>query len=122
MANNPLVLLMRFVLELVGLFALGYWGWTQHRGVLRILLTLVVPLLAATAWTVFRVPGHPGEAPVAVRGIVRLLLEAAFFGSAVWALYASGRPTWGIVMAIVVIVHYVASYDYVFELLTGRTS
>ena len=117
MANNPVVLLVRFLLELASLFAFGYWGWTQHSGALQIVLTIGFPLLAATVWGVFRVPGHPGAAPVAVPGLVRLLLEALFFGSAVWAFYASHRPTWALIMAIVVIVHYVASYDYVSELL-----
>lgn len=32
MANNPLNLALRVVLELTGLFAMGYWVWTQHSG------------------------------------------------------------------------------------------
>lgn len=118
MANNPVVLLVRFLLELVGLFAYGYWGWTQHSGGLRVLLAIGLPVLAAAAWGTMRVPGYPGPAPVAVPGIVRLLLEAAFFGGAVWAFYAAGRPSWGLVMALVVLAHYAASYDYVMELLS----
>jgi hypothetical protein len=121
MANNPIVLLVRFLLELAGLFALGYWGWTQHTGALRVLLVILLPVLAATIWGVFRVPGHPGPAPVPVPGIIRLLIELVFFGSAIWALYASGRDTWGLMMAVVVILHYAASYDYIFELLRQRS-
>jgi hypothetical protein len=55
---------------------------------------ILIPLLAATAWGVFNVKGDPsrsGKAPVPVPGIVRLLLELAFFGSATLALFQS-RP------------------------------
>lgn len=111
MTNHPLNLALRFLLELIGLFALGYWGWTQHSGAVRWLWMLGLPLLAAALWGVFRVPGDPGAAPVAVPGIVRLLLEAAYFGAAVWALYASGRATWAYALAAVVLIHYAISYD-----------
>jgi hypothetical protein len=117
MANHPLVLLVRFMLEIGALLALGYWGWTQHTGVIRVLLALGVPLVAALAWGTLRVPGYPSDAPVAVPGRVRLLLEAAVFGGAVWALYAAQRPQWGLVFGVVVVLHYLASYDYVLALL-----
>ena len=117
MANNPLVLTVRFLLELTALWALGYWGWTQHTGLVRVLLAVGAPLAAATLWGVFRVPGYPREAPVAVRGPVRLLVEAVVFGSATWALYAAGRADWAVVFAVVVGAHYAASYDYVGKML-----
>jgi hypothetical protein len=117
MSNNPLNLTVRFFLELFGLFCLGYWGWTQHAGFARPLLAFGVPLIAAVLWGVFRVPGDPGDAPVAVPGFVRLLLEAAFFGSATWALFAAGRPTWGWVFGGVVLVHYIISYDRILRFL-----
>src|SRR5690606_19890911 len=69
MANNPLNLGLRFLLELVALFAVGYWGWTQHQGVMRFVLAIGLPALLAAAWGIFRVPGDAsasGEAIVAV--------------------------------------------------------
>lgn len=117
MANNPLNLVLRFGLELAGLWALGYWGWTQHAGLVRWLWALGLPLLAAVLWGTFRVPNDPGKAPVAVPGVVRLLLEAAYFGGAVWALYAAGRESGGIFFGVVVLLHYAASYDRVWRLL-----
>lgn len=117
MANHPMNLGLRFLLELLALFSLGYWGWTQHSGLARLLWTIGLPLVAAVAWGTLRVPGHPGAAPVAVPGIVRLLLEAAVFGGATWALYAAGRENWGLIYGVIVLAHYMLSYDYVMELL-----
>jgi hypothetical protein len=68
MANNPNNLALRFFLELVGLFALGYWGWTQHSGLYRWLVAVGVPMLAAVLWDTFRVANDPRSEPVAVPG------------------------------------------------------
>jgi hypothetical protein len=120
MANNPINLALRFFLELAGLFALGYWGWTVHSGALRWLLAVGTPLAAATLWGTFRVPDDPGKAPVAVPGWVRLLLEAAYFTASVAAFYAAGKPAWGLVFAVVVVFHYAISYDRVIRLLNYK--
>lgn len=111
MANHPLNLSLRFILELCALGAMGFWGWTQHSGPSRWLWTIILPLLAALLWGTLRVPGDPGNAPVAVPGMVRLLLEIAFFGGAVWLLFAAGRSGWAITLLGVTILHYVLSYD-----------
>jgi hypothetical protein len=117
MANHPLNLVLRFLLELLALFAMGYWGWTQHTGLARFLWTIGLPLLAAVLWGTFRVPGHPGPAPVAIPGLVRLLLEAVVFGGGIWAFYAAGRESWALAFAVIVLLHYLLSYDYVTELM-----
>lgn len=113
MGNHPLNLALRFILELTALFAFGYWGWTQHTGLSRWLWTIGLPLAAAAMWGIFRVPGDPGDAPVAVPGLLRLLLELVFFGTAAWAFYAANRENWGIIFAIIVLIHYAFSYDRV---------
>jgi hypothetical protein len=111
MANHPVNLILRFALEIAGLIALGYWGWTQHAGLARPALAIGAPLLAAVLWGVFRVPGDPGNAPVAVPGAVRLLLEAAFFAGAAIGLVAANQERAGLVLAILVVLHYAVSYD-----------
>jgi hypothetical protein len=116
-ANNPFVLAARFLLELAALFAFGYWGWTQHAGLTRLLWAVGTPLAAAAAWGTFRVPGQHGKGLVAVPGPVRLLLEFVFFAAAAWALYAADRPNWALVFGVLVVLHYIASYDYVRTLL-----
>jgi len=114
MGSNPINLALRFILELVALYAIGYWGWTQHEGGMRFLLALGLPLLAAVLWGTFAVPNDPsrsGKAPIPVKGIIRLLLELAFFALAAWFLFDAGQFLWGRILGTVVLVHYLISYD-----------
>ena len=120
MSENPVNLGVRFVLELAALAAFIHWGWTQHDGALRVALAFGLPLLAATIWGVFRVPGDPHpEPPVTVSGPVRLLIEAAFFGAAVLLLLAADATTAALVLGVAVLVHYAVSYDRVLRFLRG---
>lgn len=120
MSNNPVNLALRFALELAALAAMAYWGWTVHSGVARALWAVGLPLLAAIVWGVFRVPNDPGNAPVAVPGPVRLLIEAAVFGGATWCLYDAGRPALAATFGVVVLLHYIAAYDRVGRMLRRR--
>ncbi len=111
MSNHPMNLAVRFLLELLAMAALAMWGWTQHAGVLRFVWAVGLPLLAAVLWGVFRVDGDPNKAPVRVPGLLRLLIEALIFGGAVWCIYAAGYNTLASVFGLVVLAHYVVSYD-----------
>jgi len=111
MSSHPINLAVRFLLELAALGIMGAWGWRQGEGWLRFLFGLGIPLVAATLWGVFRVPNDPGRAPVAVPGIVRLALEAAYFGLAVWALGDLGAVTWSWILGIILVIHYATSCD-----------
>jgi hypothetical protein len=98
---------------------LGYWGWTQHTGILQILLGIGVPVLAAVLWGVFRVPGEPGDAPVSVRGWVRLL-ELGLFAVAVVLLASAGQTTTAIIFGGLVLLEYAVSYDRIRRYLTEK--
>ncbi len=120
MSTNPVNLGVRFLLEMAALLILGSWGWHQGDSLLRYLLALGVPLLAASLWGTFAVPNDPsrsGRAPVPIPGYLRLLLEFIFFGAAVWMLAAltSNVSPW--ILGAVVVLHYVFSYDRVAWLL-----
>lgn len=65
-------------------------------------------------------PGDPKDAPVAVPGWVRLLLEAVLFGAAVLALAAAHQTQAAVVFGVVVLLHYAASYDRILWLLRSR--
>jgi hypothetical protein len=111
MSQNPINLTVRFLLELVGLYAFGLWGWTQHTGFMRFLLVIGLPLFAATLWGTFRVPADTsanGKAPIPVPG---LLLEVIFFTSAAWCLFNSGATNAGYIFSGVALIHYLLSYD-----------
>lgn len=114
MGSNPINLAARFVLEMAGLVALGWWGWNQAEGIMRFLLALGIPFLAAVLWGTFAVPNdssRSGKAPVPVPGIVRLLLEVAFFASATWALFTMDLTTPGWIYGLASLIHYLISYD-----------
>ncbi|MHB1293781.1 MAG: YrdB family protein [Anaerolineae bacterium] len=119
MSMNPVNLLLRFLLEMAALVAMGYWGWSTQQGIARWLLGLGLPLVAAIVWGTFRVPNDPGKAPVAVPGIVRLLLEATYFGTAVALLAAAGVRWQAVVLGTLIVLHYVASYDRALRFLKG---
>lgn len=116
MAQNPINLAVRFVLEIVGLGVFAWWGNRQG----GLLLAVVVVVIAATMWGVFRVPGdagHRGDALVAVPGWVRLLMEVAFFGAAVLILARTGHPVAALILGVVLVAHYAISYDRIAWLL-----
>lgn len=120
MGSHPLNLTLRFLLELVALIAMGYWGWTQHDGLERWLWTIGLPLAVAGLWGTFAVPDDPsrsGNAPVPTPGILRLLLELLFFSFAAYLLIVSQQVSVGWTLAIVTIIHYVISYDRILWLL-----
>lgn len=120
MSHNPVNLGFRFVLEVVALVAIGYWGWSLSVGPLRYLLALGFPLLAAAAWGVFRVPGDTsasGKAILPVPGILRLILELAFFALAAWGLAQTGWSTLAMILAAAVALHYALSFDRITWLL-----
>ncbi len=121
MSENPINLAFRFLLELAGLAALSYWGWSQFGGVLRVALGIGLPFLTAILWATFRVPGDSsssGRAPVRVPGLVRLLLEIVLLGGGALALFQAGQTLLAGLFTAGLIVHYALSLDRVRWLLT----
>ena len=120
MGSHPINFALRFVLEIAGLAALGWLGWHYGRGDYRYALAIGIPLMAAVLWGTFAVPDDPsrsGEAIVQISGIVRLLLELVFFAAATWSLFTIGATTLGWTYGVVVLAHYVVSYDRVLWLI-----
>ena len=112
--SHPANLALRFLLELVALLALGWWGLSLADNWLRFVLAVLFSLVAATIWGTFAIPDDPsrsGEAPVVVRGWIRLGLELIVFGGAVIGLASVGRGSFAAVFLVVVVVHYLLSID-----------
>ena len=93
--------ILRFFLELAALAAFALWG--AQYNIACAIVWFVVP---AALWGVFRMRDDGGPPVVEVSGRVRLVLEAAVFGGATYALVAAGRPTWAIGFAGITVVHY----------------
>jgi hypothetical protein len=120
---RPLNLVARFLLEIAALIALGYWGYQLAEGGLRYVLAGGIPLLAAAAWGIFAVRGDPsrsGKAPVPVSGLIRLMIEFAFFALAAFGMYSSGMQTLALMFAGAVAVHYAISMDRIRWLIAHR--
>jgi hypothetical protein len=120
MGSHPINLAVRFILEVAGLLALAWMGWHYGRGLYRYLLAIGIPLLAAILWGVFAVPDDPsrsGDAVVAIPGMLRLILELAYFAAAAWSFFAVGAATVGWIYVTAVIVHYLVSIDRVLWLI-----
>lgn len=111
MGYHPINLALRFVLELAALYFIGRWGWVEHTGIWRYALAIGLPLIAAIAWGVFRVQNDGGAPIVRVSGIVRLLIEAIYFGFAAWGLFDAGAITTGWIFGGITLLHYIISYD-----------
>ena len=113
MSQHPINLAVRFVLELALLISLGYWAWMMHDGFTRWVGVVLLPLIAAALWGIFRVPDDPGDAPVAVPGPVRLTTELLLFAVATWCLFDAGARPAAWIFLTASTLHYVASYDRV---------
>jgi hypothetical protein len=114
MGTHPINLAVRFLLEISGLVSLGIWGWEQSDGWLRFVLAIGIPVICASIWGAFAVPDDPsrsGKAPIVTPGIIRLAIETGFFAFAIWSLYDIGFHKASLAFGIIVVLHYIVSYD-----------
>ena len=103
-ALKTLNLVVRFLLELCMLAAVGYWGFkTQSSLAMKIVLGIGLPILLIVLWSLFVAP----KAVYPLRGTLHVVLSLILLGSGAVALFASGRPVLGWVYLIVLIVNQV---------------
>jgi len=70
MGSHPINLAIRFLLEVMALLAMGFWGWRFGEGWLRFALAAILPIIAALLWGIFAVPSDPsrsGGAALSIR-------------------------------------------------------
>lgn len=104
---------LRLVLEIAALVALGYAGWNLVEDTLvSIVLAFALPMLAAAVWGTLRVDGDPAGklAPVPVPGLVRLCIEVDFFAAAVILLAVVGQLIAAAILGGLVVFHYLWGY------------
>jgi hypothetical protein len=102
------------------LFTLCLWGWHLRTDWLRYVCAIGFPVAAATLWGVFRIQNDPKPAPVETPGIVRLLLELGLFALTANGLYDLGYATAAIAIAVIVLIHYLVSYDRTWVMLQNK--
>ena len=93
-------LLVRFLLELAMLAAVGYWGSQTGSGwVMKVILGIGLPILIAVIWGLFVAP----KAAYPLHGAAHLALGFVLLGSGAVALFAGGRagPGWVYMISLV---------------------
>ena len=101
-ALKGLNLLVRFLLELCLLAAVGYWGFKTHSGwAMKIVFGIGLPILIAVLWGLFIAP----RAIYPLSGISYLVVELILLGSGAVALFASGKPNLGWIYMVVLVVN-----------------
>lgn len=111
MNNHPLNLGLRFLLEIALILVFAYWSWNRFDGILRYLLSIVIPAAGMIIWGVFRVDGDPGKALIAIPGWARLCIEAGLFITAFLMLRSLDLKKWSLLFIGITLIHYAASYD-----------
>jgi hypothetical protein len=93
---------LAFVLELLALGALAWWGADAGGGLAaKVALGAGAPVLAAVAWGLFAAPRARFRVPLAAV----LVVKAIVFGLAAVALAATGRAGLAIAFAAVVVLN-----------------
>ncbi|MFE9429040.1 YrdB family protein [Kitasatospora sp. NPDC006697] len=102
--------MLAFLLELVALGGLAWWGWAVGPGLVgRLLLAVAAPLLAAVLWGRYAAPRATVKLPLT--GI--LVVKAVVFLSATAAFWTvAGAPT-GLVFGLLCLVNTVLAYTVV---------
>ncbi|MCH6266870.1 MULTISPECIES: YrdB family protein [Neobacillus] len=95
-------LVLRFLLELCSLYAVGYWGYkTGNNFVVRWILAVVGPLVLAVIWGLL---GSP-KAPIKLAEPFHLFLEIIVFGLPVLLLALLGKNEIAWLLGIIVIIN-----------------
>lgn len=121
MSLNPIMLGLRFLLELTAVASFGIFGWREFDSPWRYLLVVIGPVAAAAVWGTFAVTGDPsrnGAAAVPVPGAIRLAIEIAVLGGGVAALWGAGFFTAAMISAGVLVAYQAVAYDRVGWLLS----
>lgn len=98
-------LALRFVLELCGLAAAAYWGFTVFEG-FEFVFGLGAPLLVAFAWGSLVAP----KAKVKLSYVWKLALGVVILGLCGLALVHAGRATLGSVYIAIVVLNAATTY------------
>lgn len=96
-----IIAIVRFILEVTALLALGYWGFEAGTEVWhKVLFGFTAPILMAALWGTFISP----KAPKRLHEVPRLILEIVLFTLAATAMYVSGLELLSVIFMLTAIV------------------
>ncbi|ADC50750.1 hypothetical protein BpOF4_13495 [Alkalihalophilus pseudofirmus OF4] len=96
-----IIAIVRFILEVTALLALGYWGFEAGTEVWhKVLFGFTAPILMAALWGTFISP----KAPKRLHEGPRLFLEIALFALAAAAMYGSGFEYFSVIFMLMAMV------------------
>lgn len=114
----------RFLVEMAALACWAVVGWEVGGDGAGWLLAIGFPVVAASTWATFRVPGDlsAGQGgPIPVPGLVRLVIELDVLAlSAVFAIVV-GQVVLGVVVLVAIVAHYLLTMRRVRWLVARRT-
>jgi Protein of unknown function (DUF2568) len=100
---------LRFVLELVGIVALGIWGWTAAgESPFRIALAIAAPLVLIAVWA--RLIAPRSRSPLDPR--TRFVVGSGLLLATAGALWAAGHPTAAALFAILIAVNTALAFAF----------
>ena len=111
---------LRFLLEMAAIAGFASLAWSMTSGLWRYGAIAGGVMIVVVLWTVFNVPDDPsrsGAAPVAIPGLVRLILELAILLGGALAFHLAGRSEVGMALAGLIAIHYALSWDRIAWLL-----
>ena len=123
MGKHPLNLFIRLLLEVAAIVAVGMWGYNKFENGFRFLAAIGLPVIFAAIWGIFAVrddPSRSGKTVVNTPGFLRLVIEIGLLGFAAWAWFDLGFQPVAWTFLIVLVVHYLVSYDRVWWLLKNQ--
>ena len=106
----------RFVLEIIALVFIGWYGSNLASGWLAFFLAAALVFAAMLLWGVFNVPGDPsrsGKAPVVVSGVARLAIEASIFLFATYAVLTILGGWFALLFIVALSIHYIQTKNRV---------
>ncbi|WP_083402114.1 YrdB family protein [Bacillus sp. MUM 116] len=99
-------LMLRFLLELVSLFFMGYWGYKTGNGPVQWVLAIGAPLIMAVIWGAMGAP----KAAIQLSAPLHLVLEIIVFGLPVLLFGAVGKTEIAWIFGCLLIVNRILIY------------
>ena len=94
-------LALRFLLELAGIAAIGYWGYHAATGLERWLIAIGAPAILIVFWSLVVAPGANVPIPLQVREVIGSIILLA----AAAALYVAGAQAAALAYAGLIILN-----------------